>query len=383
MTDEKEARGPVTHILKTDPAPFADLLVGRKNSEVRQADRDYQVGDRLALRETTLSAQKRGILRVEAQYTGRELSRTITHIQRGYGLPDGIAVLSLSQLPPSAPPAAPIDEPRLDAPAQVGNARFGKGVPHRFVIEAAQRHHAYMNTPEREAERIAHANVLMSRLRAEIGLADKLPSMSAHHVEQLLRDTVPGGSVCDPQQVADSIRAWFGQRAAPAPSASPAAPQPSAKALTDEPAIWELASKFFSAESSYEAIMGFARALLAAVQPSEDKRDAWVAVSDHMPDAGRTVLAFYLNSLSKPRRIRAVYVGEKTREHNPDCDEGDAIYDEATDTFYWVAGWYEQIDNWDDYSCIAVTEGEVTYWSEMPSGPAIDAALHANTGETA
>jgi len=133
MTDEKEARGPVTHVLKTDPAPFADLLVGRKNSEVRQADRDYQVGDRLALRETTLSAQKRGILRVEAQYTGRELIRTITHIQRDYGLPDGIAVLSLSQLPPSAPPAAPIDEPRLDAPAQVGNARFGKGVPHRFV----------------------------------------------------------------------------------------------------------------------------------------------------------------------------------------------------------------------------------------------------------
>ncbi|WP_020201897.1 hypothetical protein [Cupriavidus sp. WS] len=32
-------------------------------------------------------------------------------------------------------------------------------------------------------------------------------------VEQLLRDTVPGGSVCDPQQVADSIRAWFERRA--------------------------------------------------------------------------------------------------------------------------------------------------------------------------
>lgn len=42
----------------------------------------------------------------------------------------------------------------LDAPAQVGNARFGKGVKWSTVIGAAQRHHAYMNTPEREAERI-------------------------------------------------------------------------------------------------------------------------------------------------------------------------------------------------------------------------------------
>lgn len=28
-------------------------------------------------------------------------------------------------------------------------------------------------------------------------------------IEAMLRECVPGGSICDPQQVADSIRAWF------------------------------------------------------------------------------------------------------------------------------------------------------------------------------
>ncbi|WP_420994084.1 hypothetical protein ACKI2N_001820 [Cupriavidus sp. 30B13] len=118
------------------------------------------------------------------------------------------------------PPAAatlpsPAVEPRLDAPAQVGNARFGKGIPHRFVIETAQRHHAYTNTPEKEAERIKRGKALLAELQTEIAVARRPSDTLALDVEQLLRDTVPGGSVCDPQQVADSIRAWFGQRAAP------------------------------------------------------------------------------------------------------------------------------------------------------------------------
>ncbi|AOY90535.1 hypothetical protein BKK79_00845 [Cupriavidus sp. USMAA2-4] len=34
-------------------------------------------------------------------------------------------------------------------------------------------------------------------------------------VEKMLRETVPGGSVCDPQTIADSIRAWFAANGAP------------------------------------------------------------------------------------------------------------------------------------------------------------------------
>ncbi len=56
----------------------------------------------------------------------------------------------------SAPVAGEAAE-RLDAPAQVGGTRFGKGIHWSTVIQAAQRYHQYMQDPAREAERIAQA----------------------------------------------------------------------------------------------------------------------------------------------------------------------------------------------------------------------------------
>ena len=123
--------------------------------------------------------------------------------------------------------------------------------------------------------------------------------------------------------------------------------------------------------ASKERIRWLSRALVKAQSNSESQ---WVAVSERMPDAGRTVLAFYLNRLGKARRIRAVYIAEKTREANDydfSGDECGGCYDEDTDTYYWPAGWYERIDNWDEYSHVAVTEGAITHWMVMPEGPAI------------
>lgn len=42
----------------------------------------------------------------------------------------------------------------------------------------------------------------LTRLRAE------LERVRAATAEAIIRDCIPGGSVCDPQQVADAIRAW-------------------------------------------------------------------------------------------------------------------------------------------------------------------------------
>lgn len=56
---------------------------------------------------------------------------------------------------------------RLDAPAQVGGVRFGKGIHWSTVIAAAQRHHAFMNTPEKEAERIARAKEFVESIQAD------------------------------------------------------------------------------------------------------------------------------------------------------------------------------------------------------------------------
>ncbi|TSP11475.1 DUF3850 domain-containing protein [Cupriavidus campinensis] len=95
------------HELKADPTPFDDVYSGRKTAEVRLDDRGYKVGDVLHLREH----QRSGL--VGGQYTGRELRRRITHIQRGYGLPDGVVVLSLESRP---------------TPEQLGEARDARNI---------------------------------------------------------------------------------------------------------------------------------------------------------------------------------------------------------------------------------------------------------------
>lgn len=87
------------HALKIDPQPFADLLSGAKTCEIRNDDRGFQVGDTIQLHE-----------REDADFTGRTLRRTITHIQRGYGLPGGLCVLSY---------AAPRDPMELSLGAQL------------------------------------------------------------------------------------------------------------------------------------------------------------------------------------------------------------------------------------------------------------------------
>ncbi len=76
-----------THNLKIDAHPFADLLSGAKTGEVRNDDRGFEVGDNVHL----------------TCVDGQTMDRTISHIQRGYGLPDGICVLSYTR------PAAPVE----------------------------------------------------------------------------------------------------------------------------------------------------------------------------------------------------------------------------------------------------------------------------------
>lgn len=84
-------------------------------------------------------------------------------------------------------------------------------------------------------------------------------------VDAMLRAFVPGGGICDPQQVADAIRGWFAS----------AAPQP--VALTDAlqrlwPAIEKaMAGLVFTAERAGEVAsdMNTVRAVLAASQAKE------------------------------------------------------------------------------------------------------------------
>lgn len=76
------------HILKIHPKPFADLESGAKTGEVRDcSDQDFKVGDSVRL----IMVDETG------NPAGKELARSITHIQRHYGLPDYLCVLSYGQ----------------------------------------------------------------------------------------------------------------------------------------------------------------------------------------------------------------------------------------------------------------------------------------------
>jgi len=98
---------------------------------------------------------------------------------------------------------------------------------------------------------------------------------------------------------------------------------------------------------------------------------AWIPVGERLPESERTVLAYYLNSHGKGRRIRAEYIAAKTKGADDGWDSDcDADYDEATDQSYWPCGWYEVMDNWDGLTHVAVTEGEVTHWMPLPAAPA-------------
>jgi len=104
----------------------------------------------------------------------------------------------------------------------------------------------------------------------------------------------------------------------------------------------------------------------------QSKRAIWVPVEDRLPASGRTVLAFYANSVGRVRRIRAQYaerwtieVDAATADPDTECVE----YNESADAFYLLEGWYECIDNWDAFVRIAVTEGQVSHWMPLPAAP--------------
>lgn len=95
-----------------------------------------------------------------------------------------------------------------------------------------------------------------------------------------------------------------------------------------------------------------------------------VSVIDRLPKPETKVLAHYFNDLGNGRTICAIWVPAKTR-----CDStGDddfTEYDEDEDKFYWPEGWYEAIENWDDFGWVKVNEGEVMYWQPLPQWPTL------------
>jgi hypothetical protein len=76
------------HELKTWPEPFEAIWYDMKTAEIRKNDRAFSVGDILRLEEWDPDPD-------EQTYTGRVIVAEITHIERGFGVPEGYAMLSI------------------------------------------------------------------------------------------------------------------------------------------------------------------------------------------------------------------------------------------------------------------------------------------------
>jgi len=97
------------------------------------------------------------------------------------------------------------------------------------------------------------------------------------------------------------------------------------------------------------------RAELAASRERE-ARMQWQPI-DTAPKDGRKVILFYRNSHSRPRTVMARWL---TDEQAAETD---------ADGVGLEGGWYECIDNWNDYTEVAIHEGEPTHWMPLPTPP--------------
>ena len=88
------------HKLKTDPFVFQASWDGLRPWEIRNNDRDYQVGDSLVLEETRYTGEQMKTGEWPLEYTGRKLLVEVEFILAGpvYGLQEGWVIMSCLEI---------------------------------------------------------------------------------------------------------------------------------------------------------------------------------------------------------------------------------------------------------------------------------------------
>lgn len=104
---------------------------------------------------------------------------------------------------------------------------------------------------------------------------------------------------------------------------------------------------------------------LASTRPTRQAGE-WQDI-ETAPKDGSIVLVHYKNSHKKSRIVKAFYAARFAIESDVESDNDE--YDEASDTYFIPEGWYELIDNWDDFSSIAIHQGVPDFWQPLPTPP--------------
>lgn len=97
----------------------------------------------------------------------------------------------------------------------------------------------------------------------------------------------------------------------------------------------------------------------------------WQPINTAPPQ--QEVLIHYTNRCGKSRIVKARFTPRFTVASSGGSDDEYDEYDEVNDRYTYCEGWYEQIDNWSDYSAVHVCEGEPDYWHPLPEPPAVTA----------
>lgn len=110
-----------------------------------------------------------------------------------------------------------------------------------------------------------------------------------------------------------------------------------------------------AAQSTVKKVKG--DPLQVVAQPLySNPQPAWQPI-ETAPKDGEKVIIWYTNQCGNGRTVFARWLTAEQASENDADDIG------------LECGWYECIDNWDEYTEVAIYNGEPTHWMPMPEAP--------------